>query len=418
MWMRQGGNAALLLVGAAWVALLAAILAHRVFVTNDSLSNYIHVWYIAQRFWGGHGVPFHMPLIGHGQAFAFPYGFIPWMSAALLRPLLGDRVVTLWLVAGALGVIGGAWWAFPELRGGWWTALLLLNPMLIEGPLLGQLPFLWATAMLFAAIALWRGERRLLAALALGAAQATHAPVLLPIAGVLVVARLWWEPRRGDLLAWYAVSLLIAAPAAWIALVSPTVEDASARTLMGNFFGTVSLRAIVVGAPFIGLALQRTAFARVPVALFAALIALNVVLVPVRRDQFAWGALRRTPDHSLTSFIDTASFVPGATYRILRVADGKVGMYDLLRAGARLDSEPFPESIDRRSWPTLTAYLAFLRGRQVDYVIVYNTYDHDLGTNEHHLLEEMAGSADAQPCTTVQFRGAGFDVYRIHRERC
>ena len=144
------------------------ILAHKIFVTNDSISNYIHVWYIADRLYGGHGVPLRMPVLGHGDAYAFPYGFIPWMTAALLRPLFGDWVVTLWLVAGALGVIGAQWWAFPELRGGWWTALLLANPMLVEGPLLGQLPFLWAVAMLFAAIALWRRERFVAAAILLG----------------------------------------------------------------------------------------------------------------------------------------------------------------------------------------------------------------------------------------------------------
>jgi hypothetical protein len=417
-WSSGPGNAALLAVASAWAALLALILVHPVFVTNDSLSNYIHVWYVADRLWHGHGVPLHMPSLGHGDAFAFPYGFIPWLTAALLRPILGDWVVTLWLVVGLLGLVAAQWWAFPELRGGWWTALLLLNPMLVEGPLLGQLPFLWATAMLFAAIALWRGERRLLAALALGAAQATHPPVLLPVAGVLVLVALWWEPRRRDLLAYYALSLLIAAPATWIVLVSPSVEGASTQSLIGNFFGTVSLRAIVCGAPFIGLALQRTPLARVPALLFAALIALNAILVPVRHDQFAWTALARTPDHSLDAFINSPGFEPGATYRILRVADGKVGMYDLLRAGASLDAEPFPESIDRRSWPTQEAYLAFLRGRHVDYVIVYNAYDVRYETNEHHLLAEMAAGSAPASCAQVVVRADGYDVYHLQLDRC
>lgn len=80
------GHVALALVVAGWCVILAMILAHRIFVTNDSLSNYIHVWYVADRIYGGHGVPLHMPVIGHGDAYAFPYGFIPWFSAALLRP--------------------------------------------------------------------------------------------------------------------------------------------------------------------------------------------------------------------------------------------------------------------------------------------------------------------------------------------
>jgi hypothetical protein len=416
--LRDPGNVVLIAVASAWAVLLAMILVHPAFVTNDSLSNYIHVWYVADRLWHGHGIPLHMPSLGHGDAFAFPYGFIPWFSAALLRPLLGDWVVTLWLVVGLIGLVAAQWWAFPELRGGWWTAMLLLDPMLVEGPLLGQLPFLWAAGMLFAAIALWRGERRLLAALALGAAQATHPAVLLPIAGVLVLVRLWWEPRRRELLAGYALSLLIAAPATWIVLVSPSVEDSSLQTLLGNFFGTVSLRAIVAGAPFIGLVLQRTPFARVPALLVAALLALNAALVPLRHDQFAWTALVRAPDHSLNAFIDSPAFEPGATYRILRVSDGKVGMYDLVRAGASLDSEPFPESIDRRSWATAAEYVSFLKRRHVNFVIIYDAYDDRYRTNEHQILEELTGRHGSTACSTRISDEETFDVYELHVDQC
>ena len=56
------------------------------------------------------------------------------------------------------------------------------------------------------------------------------------------------------------------------------------------------------------------------------------------------------------------------TYRILRAGDGKVGMYQVLRAGGRLDSEFFPESIVRRTWPSAAEYCTFLRGRHVDRV--------------------------------------------------
>jgi len=400
------------------VVVLALALRHAIFVTNDSLNNYIHVWYIADHLWGGHGVPLRMPVLGHGGAFASPYGFIPWMTAALVRPLLGDWAVTLWLALGFLGVVGAQWWAFPELRGGWWTALLLVDPILVETPLLGQLPFLWGGAMLFAAIALWRQGRTWPAALLLGAAQATHPAVLLPIAGPLVLARLWWEPRRRELLLAYGVSLAVAAPATWLVLASPAVEDASARVLLGNFFGTVSLRAIVIAAPFIALALRRAGLARYRGTLFVGLIALNVLLVPIRDDQYAWGALTRSPDHSLQAFIDSPQFVPGATYRILRVGDGKVGMYDLVRGGARLDSEPFPESIDRRSWPSAGAYLSFLRARGVDYVIVYPAYDARYRKNEHRLLDEMAAGSPETRCADLVVRRDDYDVYRIFRERC
>jgi len=414
------GRVALVLVALAWAIGLALVLAHRIYVTNDSLSNYIHVWYVAERVWHGHGLPLHMPVLGHGEAYAFPYGFIPWFSAALLRPIFGDWVVTLWLVAGAIGVIATQWWAFPELRGAWWTALLLANPMLVEGPLLGQLPFLWSVAMLFAAIALWRRDRLLAAGVLLGIAQATHPAVVLPIVGPMILVRLIWEPRRARLLAHYALSLAIAAPAAWLVLASPSVGDSSTGTLVANFVDTVSLRAIVVAAPFIGLVAQRTPLARIPAIILVGLVGLNLILVPIRKNEFGWTALTRDADESLVPFTRSSDFHAGATYRILRVADGKVGMYQLLQAGARLDSEPFPESIDRRSWPSATEYATFLHQRKVDYVIIYATYDRRYETNEHALLRDLgaARTTSGAPCSELSLSTATYEVFAIDSSAC
>ena len=109
---------ALWIVGAGWAVVLLLILRHAVFVSDDSISNYGHVWYVSDRIWRYHHVPWSMPVIGHGKALAFPYAFVPWISAALLRPLLGDWVVTLWLVVGTIGLIAATFWAFPELRRG------------------------------------------------------------------------------------------------------------------------------------------------------------------------------------------------------------------------------------------------------------------------------------------------------------
>src|SRR5205823_1016719 len=203
-----------------------------------------------------------------------------------------------WLVLGFAGTVAAMWWAFPEVRGGWWFALLLIEPMLVESVLLGQLPFLWATAFLFAAIACWRRSSPIAAAVLLGLGQATHPAVIVPIGAVLVVARLYFEPHRLKLLAAYAVSLAIAAPAIWLTVASPTVSESSRAALLSNFFGTVSLRAIVIASPFIALAVLRTPLARVPAMIFVGLIALNAILVPVRHNEFAWGALTRKADAS------------------------------------------------------------------------------------------------------------------------
>ena len=102
---RNGADIALLVVVGAWIVVLALILRHRVLVSHDTLSNYAHVWYVNDRLRHGHGVPFRMPVIGHGDAYAFPYGFVPWLSAALLWGLLGPWVVTLWIVLGFIGLV-------------------------------------------------------------------------------------------------------------------------------------------------------------------------------------------------------------------------------------------------------------------------------------------------------------------------
>src|SRR5438128_816646 len=220
MWLRQSGLFALAAVSLGWAVVLALVLRHSIFVTNDSLNNYAHVWYVSDRLWHGHGVPLHMPVLAHGEAYAFPYGYIPWVSAALVRPLFGDWTVTLWLVLGFLGTVAAMWWAFPEIRGAWWFGLLLIEPMLVESVLLGQLPFLWATAFMFGAIACWRRASPIAAAVLLGLGQATHPAVIVPIAAVLVVARLFFEPDRRRLIAVYVVSVAIAAPAIWLTVAS------------------------------------------------------------------------------------------------------------------------------------------------------------------------------------------------------
>jgi hypothetical protein len=345
-WVRDPGNAALLATSVAWAAGLALILRHRIFVTNDSLSNYIHVWYVADRFWHGHGVPLHVPVMGHGDAYAFPYGFLPWFMAALLRPLLGDWIVTASLVAGFLGVVATMWWAFPKLRVGWWFAICSSSPCSSRRRCWASCRFS-GRRQCSSPRSRWRNDR-VLAALLLGAAQATHPAVILPIAGVLVLARLHWEPQRSRLLACYAASLAIAAPATWLTLASPTIEDVSAGELLANFFETVILRAIVVAAPFIVLVVMRTALRWMPAAIFIGLIALNVVIVPARQNKTS-GARSSHRRHRRRGYIDSADFVPGATYRILRVGDGGRDGDIVRNGGCRL--RPFPESIDRRSFP-------------------------------------------------------------------
>ncbi len=104
---RAGSATPLPPLAAAWIGGLALLLRHRLIVSHDTMINYAHVWYVSKRLWGGHGIPFRMPVLGHGQAFAFPYGVVPWLTAAVARPLAGDWIVTLWMVLGIAGLLVG-----------------------------------------------------------------------------------------------------------------------------------------------------------------------------------------------------------------------------------------------------------------------------------------------------------------------
>jgi hypothetical protein len=427
---RSTGAIVLWIVAAAWAVILLLILRNAVFVSDDAISNYGHVWYVSDRIWRFHHIPWSMPVIGHGKALAFPYALVPWLSAALLRPVLGDWVVTLWLVVGTVGLIAATFWAFPELRRGWWAAAVLVNPALVVASIIGQLPFLWGASMLMGAVACWRRRRYLAAAVLAGLGQATHPAVVLPM-GVVLVAWWWrWEPDRRRLLRYYAASLIPAIPAALLVFASPVFGDSDPVVIATSFFGTLGVRILVFAVPIALVVVQRRLHSpasplrvttRVPAAVCLTLLLSNLVLAGPLEAEYSWGALGRKPDTQLLTFIKSSKFDPGATYRILRAHDGKIGMYQLVQHHARLDSEFFPESIARNSWPDVTKYSQFLRNRRVDYVIIFRTYDREWRTNEHQLLRDLKkhgpDGCDAERVGVHQVSAAwSFDVYQIRRD--
>ena len=160
--------------------------------------------------------------------------------------------------------------------------------------------------------------------------------------------------------------------------MSPVFVDSSAWVIISNFFGTLLVRSFVILGPILLVMFQRIRKPWFPVTLFIATLSLNVALGGALDTRYAWGALNRKPNTDLMQFIDSPEFEAGKTYRIVRAGDGKVGMYQIVRKGGHLDSEFFPESIDRRSWPDAQAYSGFLRTRRVDFVIVYDSYDRTL----------------------------------------
>jgi hypothetical protein len=389
------GDVALLLVAIAWIVVLTLILCHRVFVSQDTISNYAHIWYVNSRLGHGHGIPFRMPVVGHGQAFAFPYGFVPWLSAALLWGVLGPWVVTLWIVVGFVGLVAAMFWALPELRTDRWRATAALaNPALVIGPIAGQLPFLWAAAALFLAIGLWRRDRPVLATIACAVAQITHVAIVGPIALTVVALRWRFEARRRSLLFCYAAASVVAVPAALIVFASPAYADTTIGTRLYAFVMTYIERGLVVAVPCALVALPKVSRRWIATLAIAAAVS-NFVLVGPYDTAFAWRGLVRTPDESIRAVTDSAAFRTGDTYRVLQASDGKVAMYEVLRQGGRLDSEFFPESIHRTNFADVHVYSTFLQNRHVDFVVVFSAYDRYYKKNEHALLDDLVASGPA-----------------------
>lgn len=414
------GNVALAVMVAFWVVVLAWYLDHRIFLSSDSVNNHVHVWGIARELWHHGYLPWRMPVLGHGEAYAYPYGFANWTTAVIVWPLLGDWGVTLWTALGAVGCIVATFLAFPELRRGWWAAAVLANPVIIESLLFGQQSFAWGGALLLFGIAAWRRERPLLAALLVGLGQATHAPIVLPIGALLVAACLPFVSDRRKLLRWYALSLLITLPAVVLVFVSPGYADATTRDRLVNFIGTLGPRVLLVAMPVIFALARRTGFRVLgPLALVIALGVNGAFEYPLNVG-WQWRGFTRVADTtSLDTFLRSPAFVPGATYRVLRgAADAKLGLYHVLRAGGRLDSELFPESMAMRSFATVPEYEQLLCDRRVDYVIAYDGYTRSRHTNELAILRRLASAKAPRVAVRTIEQGKTQRVYAVDRRRC
>jgi len=415
-----GGAVAFALLIAVWLYVLARYLDHRIVLSSDSMNNYVHVWAIAKDLWHHGHLPWRLPVLGHGDAYAYPYGFTNWTTAALVWPLLGNWGVTLWTAMGAAGCIVATFLAFPELRHGWWAAAVLANPAIIEALLFGQQAFAWAAALLLLGVAAWRRERPLLAALLVGIAQATHAAIVLPIGVLLVAVCLPFVSDRRTLLRWYALSVLIALPAVVLVFASPGYADSTMRDRLVNFVGTLGPRVLIVAFPLIFVLVRRTGIrALAPLALVISLGANGALQEPLNVT-FQWHALsRHVSTASLDNYLHSNAFVPGATYRVLRGAgDGKLGLYHVVLAGGRLDSELFPESMAIRNFSNRRDYEQLLCDRHVDFVIAYASYTASRGTNELAMLRDLAAAPDSQVKIRAVDRGAGHTVYAVDRHGC
>jgi hypothetical protein len=415
-----GGPIVVALLVAAWIVVLGLYLRHPIVLSSDSINNHVHVWYIAHDLWHHARLPWRMPVLAHGDAYAYPYGFINWTTAALFWPLFGNWVVTLWTVLGAVGCMVATFVAFPELRRGWWAAAVFANPAILEGLLFGQQSFLWGAMLLLFGVAAWRRGHHAWAAILIGLGQANHAAIVLPIGLLLVLYLLAVTDDRREVLRWYAVSCVIALPAAGLVLASPTTAQSTISSELSNFFITLGPRVIIVGLPVACVLFQRTGMrALAPLGVALALVGSLAFEIPLNVGQ-QWQALvhNGTDTATLDAYLRSPAFTPGATYRVLRGGDGKLGLYDVLRAGGRLDSELFPEGMAIRDFRDTYDYAALLCDRHIDQIIHYDTYDHARRTNELAMIKALELHTSGGVVLRRIASGSGWQVDAVDRSFC
>jgi hypothetical protein len=420
----RSGRVALGLVVSAWATVLVLLLRHREVISSDTLSNYVHVWYVADHVWNGHGVPFQMPVLGHGEALAFPYGFVPWMVAVLLWPVMHEWSVTLCLGLGFVLMVAATFWAFSEVRKGWWAVGVLLNPALAMGLLLGQLPFMWAAAMFLAAIGCWRRGRRTSATVLAALAQITHAPVLVPIVAVTVLLYRRHEPDKRELTKRWLISVACALPAIILVFASPVTSDSHPLISLWIEAETVALRSLIIVVPVGMVLLQRRepprTHRRVAMSVAGLMLLGQIAITLGAGMRVGWGSMFRDPRPGAVALPRSPYFESGKTYRVLSQGDGKYAPYAAVRAGGYLDSEFFPESLYWRSFRDMAAYSKFLHERSVDFVAIYHEYA-SRRTNEKDLLEQLAANSQLA-CqndlhVTVAEETGAYDLYKVDR-RC
>jgi hypothetical protein len=416
----EAPRAVLVFLVVAWVVVLALYLRHAIVVSSDSVNNHVHVWYIARDLWHHGRLPWRMPVLAHGDAYAYPYGFVNWTTSALVWPLFGNWAVTLWTVLGTVGCILATYTAFPELRRGWWAAAVLANSAILEALLFGQQSFAWAAMLLLFGVAAWRRGHHAWAAVLVGLGQANHAAIVLPIGALLVCYYLPFARNRLELLRWYTLSCALTLPAVWLVLASPTTAETGTGQQISNFFITLGPRIIIVGLPIICVWLRRTGLrALAPAGVALALVAHLGFEIPLNVGG-QWSTLvhNGADTATLDAYLRTPAFSPGATYRVLRGGDGKLGLYQVLRAGGRLDSEMFPESMAMRNFRDSADYASLLCDRHVDQIIHYDTYETARHTNERTMIDIL----ERTPAGEVHLRrlasGPGWLVDAVERTGC
>jgi Glycosyl transferase family 2 len=395
--------------------MMADLLIHPIFLGDDSIHNYAHVWYISDQIFNHASLPLHISVLDSGHAVAFPYAFAPFLAGAMLFRVLGDWTLSLMMAIALVGSVWAASKVHPVMRNPWVMLLFVMNPFVIDAVYTFQFATLWSA--FFFLLFMWSmNERRhLLAAVLLWLTISAH-----PIMGGFAVGgyALWYlivDRSKLRPLALMSVPVGVAlVPIFWMTMLTPSVGENSLKTVVLSVMDVLPRRGTIFWAPFLFLAfapLIRNHY-RIVAGGWAAGIALVVLMAtgPLRVSYGSYyGALHMSSD-IYAGYFASPQFHPGATYRVVEPNDREDGMYRFIRHGAVLGNEFFSESMFRRNW-TVDQYGCFLAFKGIDYVAMEKAYMVNSPTNEQDVLEGLVSSGEARvPYVDAKGRFTVYDV--------
>ncbi len=401
------------------VAALCVMILRRAFLLgSDSANDYAHVWYISDQVFHHGRLPLHIANLESGDALTFPYAVVPWLVAAVPYAIIGDRAVTIMMVAGFVLYGYAATRARPALRDPRLLAIIYANTFLIEGLVSFQMAFIWSCAFFFLCIEAVDHRRWSLAGTLAVLAITTH-----PFAGAVTVGgyAIYVAVRRpGDvakLALTMAVAALVILPFAAYVYSAPAAGYTKHQDLIGTLRWIARYRGAVVLLP-----LAASAFAPAFRAAFLVVFAAMALVFADRLDAKKVDTVGITnASHPFYGdFIASPQFDRDLRYRVLEPNDWEDGAYQLIRGGAVLTQEFFDQSQFRRWWNTPDQYTCFLGAKGVDVVLLERSYPWKFVQNEDVRLRELARQGQARVFFTGRDpdgRGPEFVAYDVRDVR-
>jgi hypothetical protein len=393
------------------------LLTHPLFLADDSMHSYAHIWYISQQLFHHARIPLRISLLDSGRAVTFPYAFAPYLAGAILFRLFDNFAVTLMMAIGMAGMVWAAGLVRPVMRDPWFILLFVANPFFIDAVYAFQFATIWSTLFFFLFVWAFEQRRYVVGAALLWLAVSTH-PIMGGMAaafyGLYLMAR-----DRGKVRPFILVSLPVAValiPIYWMTLLTPSVRENSIPTVVTSVLDDLPRRGTLYAMPFVLTVLApqirrsyRVALATVVLAAAGGVFVSTGAVIAHHGGYY--GAVHGSSD-VYERFFASPSFQQGATYRVLEPNEREDGMYRFIRHGAVLSNEFFSESVFRRSW-TAQQYGCYVAFKRIDYVVIERAYQQEYHRNEQTLLQSLV--SDGRASVAFADPAGRFTVFDITR---